>query len=84
MSLSPEETRCRRMPIPTTTDVAAVLEAKSRGVGVLCTAHGGTFQELLRREGMGRLFEGRTFQRYVRLVGCGAVDEIRDEEGTVL
>ena len=65
-------------------DVASVLEAKSRGVAVLCTAHGGTFEELLRREGMKRLFRARTFQRYVRLVGCGAVDEIRDEEGTVL
>ena len=65
-------------------DVAAVLEAKSRGVDVLCTAHGGTFQELLRREGMGRLFEGRIFQRYVRLTGCGQVQEIRDEEGKTL
>ena len=62
-------------------DVAAVLEAKSRGVTVLCTAHGGTFEELLRREGMQRLFLARTFQRYVRLVGCGQIDEIRDEEG---
>lgn len=62
-------------------DVAAVLEAKSRGVTVLCTAHGGTFEELLHREGMQRLFENRTFGRYVRLVGCGQVDEIRDEEG---
>ena len=62
-------------------DVAAVLEAKSRGVTVLCTAHGGTFEELLHREGMQQLFENRTFGRYVRLVGCGQVDEIRDEEG---
>ena len=67
-----------------TSDVAAVLEAKSRGVDVLCTAHGGSFEELLRREGMGRLFEGRTFQRYVRLTGCGQVQEIRDEEGKTL
>ena len=62
-------------------DVAAVLEAKSRGVTVLCTAHGGTFEELLHREGMQKLFENRTFGRYVRLVGCGQVNEIRDEEG---
>ena len=62
-------------------DVAAVLEARSRGVTVLCTAHGGTFQELMHREGMQKLFENRTFDRYVRLVGCGQVDEIRDEEG---
>ena len=67
-----------------TSDVAAVLEAKSRGVDVLCTAHGGSFEELLRREGMGRLFEGRTFQRYVHLTGCGQVQEIRDEEGKTL
>ena len=33
---------------------------------------------------MGRLFEGRTFQRYVRLTGCGQVQEIRDEEGKTL
>lgn len=63
------------------TDVAAVLEARSRGVAVLCTAHGGTFEELLRREGMEKLFEARTFRRYVRLTGCGRVEEIRDEEG---
>ena len=62
-------------------DVAAVLEARSRGVTVLCTAHGGAFEELLHREGMQRLFAARTFGRYVRLTGCGKVDEIRDEEG---
>ena len=65
-------------------DVAAVMEAKSRGVEVLCTAHGGTFTELLHREGMQRLFAARTFGRYVRLTGCGHVDEIRDEEGEIL
>ena len=65
-------------------DVAAVLEAKSRGVQVLCTAHGGTFEELLHREGMSKLFAARTFARYVRLVGCGMVDEIRNEEGNRL
>jgi stage III sporulation protein AA len=65
-------------------DVASVLEAKSRGVTVLCTAQGGTFEELLHREGMRKLFRARTFQRYVRLVGCGAVDEIRDEAGVAL
>lgn len=62
-------------------DVAAVLEARSRGVTVLCTAHGGTFEELLHREGMRKLLTARTFGRYVRLVGCGQVDEIRNEEG---
>ena len=66
------------------TDVASVLEARSRGVTVLCTAHGGTFEELLQREGMERLFAARTFERYVRLVGCGQVDEVRDEEGNRL
>ncbi len=65
-------------------DVVAVLEARSRGVEVLCTAHGGTFEDLLRREGMGRLFEAGAFQRYVRLTGCGQVQEIRDEEGKLL
>ena len=65
-------------------DVASVLEAGSRGVTVLCTAHGGTFEELLRREGMEKLFTARTFERYVRLVGCGQVDEVRDEEGNRL
>ena len=65
-------------------DVASVLEAKSRGVTVLCTAHGGTFEELLQRAGMRRLFDARTFCRYVRLTGCGHVDEIRDEEGRTL
>lgn len=65
-------------------DVAAVLEARSRGVHVLCTAHGGTFPELLHRAGMQTLFDKRTFDRYVRLVGCGQVDEIRDEEGRAL
>jgi len=65
-------------------DVAAVLEAKSRGVTVLCTAHGGSFEELLHREGMKRLLEAGTFERYVRLVGCGTVDEIRNEEGVAL
>ena len=62
-------------------DVASVMEARSRGVTVLCTAHGGAFEELLRREGMQTLFHARTFQRYVRLVGCGQVDEIRGEKG---
>ena len=62
-------------------DVAAVLEARSRGVTVLCTAHGGAFEELLHREGMQRLFKARTFDRYVRLTGCGGVDEVRDGEG---
>ena len=65
-------------------DVAAVLEAKSRGVEVLCTAHGGPFAELLHRKGMQELFAARTFGRYVRLTGCGHVDEIRDEEGEML
>ena len=65
-------------------DVAAVMEARSRGVTVLCTAHGGAFEELLRREGMRTLFTARTFGRYVRLVGCGQVDEMRDEEGELL
>ena len=65
-------------------DVASVLEVKSRGVTVLCTAHGGTFEELLRREGMQRLFTARTFERYVRLTGCGQVVEIRNEEGETL
>ena len=65
-------------------DVAAVLEAKSRGVIVLCTAHGGTFSELLHREGMAELFAARTFERYVRLAGCGQVEEIRNEEGESL
>ena len=67
-----------------TGDPAAVLEAKSRGVSVLCTAHGGTFEELMHREGMTRLLAARTFERYVRLVGCGQVEEIRDEEGNRL
>ncbi len=66
------------------TDVAAVLEARSRGVTVLCTAHGGTFRELLNREGMEKLFTARTFERYVRLTGCGKVEEIRDEKGAEL
>ena len=65
-------------------DVAAVMEARSRGVTVLCTAHGGAFEELLRREGMRTLFAARTFERYVRLTGCGKVDEIRDGEGELL
>ena len=65
-------------------DVAAVLEAKSRGVEILCTAHGGTFEELLHREGMQKLFVARTFERYVRLTGCGQVREIRDGEGALL
>jgi stage III sporulation protein AA len=65
-------------------DVASVLEAKSRGVEVLCTAHGGTFEELLRREGMEKMFAARTFERYVRLTGCGQVREIRDGEGALL
>lgn len=65
-------------------DVAAVMETKSRGVTVLCTAHGGSFEELLCREGMGTLFQARTFGRYVHLTGCGQVDEIRDEEGNRL
>ena len=65
-------------------DVASVLEARSRGVQVLCTAHGGTFEELLHRAGMERLFAARTFGRYVRLTGCGQVAEIRDEEGRIL
>ena len=67
-----------------TSDVAAVLEARSRGVTVLCTAHGGTFEELLLRDGMQRLFAARTFNRYVRLTGCGQVYEIRNEEGELL
>ena len=65
-------------------DVAAVMEARSRGVDVLCTAHGGAFEELLHRQGMGRLFAARTFKRYVRLTGCGQVQEIRNEEGEIL
>ena len=65
-------------------DVASVLEVKSRGVAVLCTAHGGTFEELLYREGMQQLVAAGTFERYVRLVGCGQVDEIRDKEGNRL
>ena len=65
-------------------DVAAVLEARSRGVTVLCTAHGGAFRELMHREGMGELFAARIFERYVRLTNCGQIDEIRNEEGEAL
>lgn len=65
-------------------DVASVLEARSRGVAVLCTAHGGTFGELMHREGMKKLLDAGTFERYVRLVGCGQVDEIRNGEGETL
>ena len=65
-------------------DVAAVMEARSRGVIVLCTAHGGTFRELLNRKGMRTLLAARTFERYVRLVDCGRVQEVRNEEGNRL
>ena len=65
-------------------DVTAVMEARSRGVTVLCTAHGGTFSELLNREGMGRLFKESVFQRYVRLAGCGQVERVLDGEGRAL
>ena len=51
---------------------------------VLCTAHGGTFRELLNRKGMRTLLAARTFERYVRLVDCGRVQEVRNEEGNRL
>ena len=72
------------LPLQPGRNVAAVLEARSRGVTVLCTAHGGAFRELMHREGMGELFAARIFERYVRLTNCGQIDEIRNEEGEAL
>lgn len=65
-------------------DVKAVLEAKSRGVAVLCTAHGADLKGLLGREGMACLYKEQVFERYVILEGVGGIKEIRTGMGEKL
>lgn len=62
-------------------DIEGVLEARRRGVTVLCTAHGGSLQGLLRRRGLEILREERVFERFVLVEGAGKSIRVFDGKG---
>lgn len=62
-------------------DAAAVLEAKSRGVEVICTAHGGSYADLISRKGLGDLLQTGVFSRLVEVKNGGQTMAILDGEG---
>lgn len=65
-------------------DVEGVLEACRRGVTVLCTAHGGSFQGLLRRRGMETLGAEGVFDRFVLVEEAGKRIRVFDGAGKEL
>lgn len=63
-------------------DIAGVLEARRRGVTVLCTAHGGSLQGLFARKGMEKM-EG-VFARFVLVEEAGSHLKVFDGKGEEL
>lgn len=69
------------------TDVFAIRAATGSGCKVVASAHGGTFEELIRNPVLRTLWEERRFERYVCLEKKGSsfgVKEIYDREGRTM
>ena len=64
---------------------AQALESAARcGVGLLASAHAGTWTDVLRRPILKRLYDGATFERYLLLGRHGRLAAAYDAEGTSL
>ena len=78
-SMGPEVIVCDEIGRPE--DAAAILEAVSGGVKMLCTAHGGSAEEISNRPVLASLLNQRAFNRIVllsRREGPGTLEWIRD------
>lgn len=62
-------------------DAYALLDAAACGIGVLASAHAGSFEEAMRRPALRMLYEHGAFERYVLLTGRGCCAEIMDSRG---
>ena len=62
-------------------DAHALLDASACGVGVLASAHAGSFEEAMRRPALRMLCEQGAFEKYVLLKGRGCCAEIVDQRG---
>ncbi|AKF95290.1 stage III sporulation protein AA [Brevibacillus laterosporus] len=63
-------------------DSEAIWEALHAGVGVLCSAHGISLEDIAKRPTISRLIKERVFKRYVilsRKHGAGTIDGLYDE-----
>lgn len=68
-------------------DVFAIRAAAGSGCKVVASAHGGSFEELIRNPVLRTLWEERRFERYVKLGKSGRdflIEAIYDEEGREL
>lgn len=65
-------------------DARGILEARRRGVTVLCTAHGDRLETLCRRRGLQELWVAGAFERYVRLEAPGQMPRVYDGTGKEL
>ncbi|KGX90899.1 stage III sporulation protein AA [Pontibacillus halophilus JSM 076056 = DSM 19796] len=68
-------------------DVKALREAVYAGVCVITTAHGQSFDELMRRPSFAPLMSEKAFKRYVVLLGGGkpgVIGSVLDEEGQLV
>lgn len=62
-------------------DVDALLEAARCGVGLLASAHADSMEGALLRPALRALFDGRAFDRYICLRGCGVCGGVCDALG---
>lgn len=68
-------------------DVEAIEEVIHTGVQLVCTVHGNSFSDILKRPLMKRLINKEVFQRYLILSNyfrIGQVEEILDEKGQAI
>ena len=65
-------------------DAQALENAARCGVGLLASAHAGTWTDVLRRPILKRLYDGTTFERYLLLGRHGRLAAAYDAEGTPL
>ena len=65
-------------------DAQALENAARCGVGLLASAHAGTWTDVLRRPILKRLYDGATFERYLLLGRHGRLAAAYDAEGTSL
>ncbi|WP_077616707.1 stage III sporulation protein AA [Caenibacillus caldisaponilyticus] len=68
-------------------DAEALIEALNAGVTVLASAHGFSYEQLLKRPSLRPLIRHRLFERFVllsRRQGPGSVDSILDESGRAI
>lgn len=68
----------------TARDAEAVLEASGKGVTVLATAHGRTWDDLKKRPMLRMLLDERVFDRIVLLRGVGQCEAVLDADGQPL